>query len=96
MVGFREIDIKIKVVTNKVILTRNCFEPFPNWSDTKGFVHIPTAVCILWVDKSTCEVDHVFIPITLGVTLNQGTDFVKNLGNPVLEVPRFLVFIRYR
>ena len=58
MVGFREIDIKIKVVTNKVILTRNCFEPFPNWLDTKGFVHIPTAVCILWVDKSTCEVDH--------------------------------------
>ena len=35
-------------------------------------------------------------PNILGVTLNQGIDFVKNLENSVLEVPRFLVFIRYR
>ena len=49
----------------------------------------------LWVEKSICEVDHVFTPLALGVTLNRRSTFVRDFENPVLKVPKFLGFMTF-
>ena len=50
------------------------------------------SIYLLWVEKSTGEVDHVFIPTTLGFQLNRGGGFWEILKKIVLEVPKFLCF----